>query len=108
MFEHYPAQDIQIAHVTAVLSAFSTQHEINTLPGVVASFQHKHTTTNKKFSTLLYEHCTQRRTDLYSIMAALDMWRKDDQMHNLMKIEDDVSDDYDEEDEDEDSDEFSY
>ena len=36
------------------------------------------------------------------------MWRKDDQMHNLMKIEDDVSDDYDEEDEDEDSDEFSY
>ena len=78
MFEHYPGEDIQITHVTAVISAFSSQHEINTLPGVVASFQHKHSTTHKKFSTLLYDHCIQRRTDLYAIIAALKMWRKDD------------------------------
>ena len=81
MFEHYPGEDIQIAHVTAVISAFSSQHEINTLPGVVASFQHKHSTTHQKFSTLLYNHCIQRRTDLYSIMAALQMWRKDDSIY---------------------------
>ena len=43
-------------------------------------------------------------------MAALELWRKDDQMHNLIQtsVEDDVSDDYEEwtsneEDEDEDS-----
>ena len=81
MFEHFPGEDIQIAHVTAVISAFSSQHEINTLPGVVASFQHKHSTTHQKFSTLLYNHCIQRRTDLYSIMAALQMWRKDDSIY---------------------------
>ena len=110
MCEHYPGEDIQIAHVTAVLSAFGSQHEINTLPNVVASFQQKHATTDQKFTTLLYNHCTQRRTDLYSIMAALELWRKDDQMHNLIQtsVEDDVSDDYEEwtsneEDEDEDS-----
>ena len=85
MFEHYPDEDIQIAHITAVLSAFSSQHEINTLPSVVASFQHKHTTTHQKYSALLYDHCIQRRTDLYSIIAALQLWRKDDPInHNLM------------------------
>ena len=81
MFEHYPGEDIQITHVTAVISAFSSEHDINTLPGVVASFQHKQSTTHKKFSTLLYDHCIQRRTDLYSIMAALQMWRKDDSIY---------------------------
>ena len=82
MFEHYPDEDIQIAHVTAVLSAFSSPHEINTLPSVVASFQHKHDTTHKKFSTLLYDHCIQRRADLYSIIAALQLWRRDDPIHH--------------------------
>ena len=57
-----------------------TQNEISLLPSLVKDFKAKHLSTGSKFVSILFDYCTEKRADLYSILAALNQYRRDDQL----------------------------
>ena len=75
---HFPGEDLTLGQLTSCLSSFQSQSEITLLPNLVRDFKAKHAHTKSKYVDILFEYCTEKRADLYSILAALDQYRGED------------------------------
>ena len=75
---HFPSRELTQSELTSTLSAFQSQHEISLLPALLKQFKSEKLSTGKSFVELLFNYCSEKRSDLHSILAALHQYRRDD------------------------------